>query len=157
MDDNLPIIGASLVSSWDAESESLPDSPWRRCAVSSVPVLQFWLLLQKPLIQINVIKICSFLLNYKWNQHYVSVCEMPTMYCQLCISNQMPTESPNIVLCSLDHYSQETTLLHQIFGGYLRSQGKYHRFICIVISLFSLHPTPSPPIDSIWAMMFVWR
>jgi len=39
----------------------------------------------------------------------------------------------------LDHYSRETTLLHQIFGGYLRSQGKYHRFKCSCVKLIVLY------------------
>jgi len=39
----------------------------------------------------------------------------------------------NIIFYSLDHYSQETTLLHQMFGGYLRSQGKYYNCLDIII------------------------
>ena len=41
-----------------------------------------------------------------------------------------------LCMCSLDHYSQETTLLHQIFGGYLRSQGTYYSFDCSVVVMY---------------------
>jgi len=39
----------------------------------------------------------------------------------------------------LDHYSRETTLLHQIFGGYLRSQGKYYSYKYSVVIFVVLH------------------
>lgn len=38
------------------------------------------------------------------------------------------------LLSRLDRQTQATTLVHQIFGGYLRSRGKWRRFLCLFLS-----------------------
>ena len=36
--------------------------------------------------------------------------------------------------CRLDRMSKQTTMVHQVFGGYYRSQGKNHRIYFLLAS-----------------------
>ena len=56
----------------------------------------------------------------------------------LCLNDQCGGHYLSQILillhCRLDRMSKQTTMVHQVFGGYYRSQGKNHRIYFLLVS-----------------------
>ena len=57
-------------------------------------------------------------------------------YNGLCLNNPCGGHYQILILlhCRLDRMSKQTTMVHQVFGGYYRSQGENHRIYSLQLS-----------------------